>query len=109
MRDLTIKNEILELRKLKNLEQIERIGSFYDEFNRFSYYIESPPEVLSIDFVDNSVIRQNNILSFDYFRDIGTPSRNIKDYTVKHYNQMKIKDEPDESTDIHNEYNQEKR
>jgi hypothetical protein len=39
MRDLSLKNEILEYRKLKNLEEIEKIGDFHEEYKKFDYYI----------------------------------------------------------------------
>lgn len=39
LRDMSLKNEITEYRKLKNLEQIDTIGEFNEEFGKFNYYI----------------------------------------------------------------------
>lgn len=35
MRDNSLKDEITEYRKLKNLSQIEKIGDFHEEFKKF--------------------------------------------------------------------------
>jgi len=54
-------------------------------------------------------MRGSNNLAIDYFRDIGMPSRDIANYTIKNYNKMKAKDDEDEINETDNIYNQEKR
>jgi hypothetical protein len=49
--------------------------------------------------VDNSIILGSNNLSFDYFRDIGMPSRNILQYTTRNAKKLKTKGE-DDSMDL---------
>lgn len=39
--------------------------------------------------MDNSIVRGNNTLAIDYFRDIGTPSRRILEYTLAKERRMR--------------------
>jgi hypothetical protein len=107
-RDLSIKKEIIDYRRLKSLRQIERIGDFNEEFGKFNYYIERPEEEYSIDFIDSSMVITNSSFKIDYFRDIGEPSRDIMNYTIRNCNTMKRKDDED-NLDPENFYDQEKR
>ena len=42
LRDMNVKGEITDFRKLKSLEQIDKIGDFHEEFSKFQYYVEPP-------------------------------------------------------------------
>jgi len=86
---MSIKHEITEYRKLKGLRDIDKIGTFSEEFSKFNYYIEPHSDNYHIDFVDNSVVATNSGLKIDYFRDIGQPARNIMKYTIKHNQKMR--------------------
>jgi hypothetical protein len=55
--------------------------------------------------VDNSIVRGNNTLTIDYFRDIGTPSRRILEYTISKEKKMKNR-EDDEPADLQSDYTQ---
>lgn len=71
------------------------MGEFNEEFGRFSYYVESQPEKTDIEYVDNSIVRGNNTLTIDYFRDIGTPSRRLLEHITQKESKMKFKEEED--------------
>jgi hypothetical protein len=56
--------------------------------------------------VDNSIVRGNNTLAIDYFRDIGTPSRRLLDYTIAKEKRMRREDD---EGDLSADYQQEGR